>query len=315
MTTHAPSGRQLTDWQHYAPAAFRLGVRSVIAAARFVGRSAMEFVNINGLYLAAAIAYYSFMSLLPLSLVLIWASRQIIGIEQFDQRLVEGIEGVVPVLNTAGGHSFISEFIGRAVASNVAVTLFSLIGTFLGALGVFGAIRKSMNEIWGVPQARNLIIQRAIDVTLMIGAMCVLFASLILAMALTFIQQIISVMLPDAPQISPVIYEVVRWLGPLCLTFFSITVIYSWLPNVNVRLREVMLVSFLTTLAFEVVKAGFIFYLEQVAPSLVSFYGSVSTLMFFFYFVYAQSIVLLLGAMFSVKWVRRNRYHRFRIPA
>lgn len=284
-----------------------LGLRYVTLPFRFVARSVMEFVDINGLYLAAAIAYYSFMSMFPLALVLIWGSREIIGIERFDQHLIEGIESVVPVLTAAGGSSFIEDFILHAIATNNAVTLFSLVGLVFGALGVFGAIRKSMNEIWGVERYRPLVHQRLVDLMLMITASCVLFLSLMLALAFTFIEQIMAFMFPEVSQINPVLTSAVRWLAPLSLTWLAITVAYSWLPNVNVRLTEVMLVSACTTIAFELVKAGFIFYLQSVAPTIVSFYGSMTTTTLFFLFIYAQSIVLLVGAMFAVKRTLHRR--------
>ena len=174
-------------------------------------------------------------------------------------------------------------------------------------MGVFGAIRKSMNEIWGVEQYRPLLHQRVIDLFLMITGSCVIFVSLMLAIVFSFIEPIMDFMFPDSAHLSPLLIAVIRWGVPISLTWGAITVIYSWLPNVEVGLSEVALVAAITTVAVELVQLGFIFYLQQAAPSLVSFYGSLSTMMFFFYFVYAQSIVLLLGAMFAAKRTLRNR--------
>ena len=299
--------RSFSDASAIVPSSSPVNLRLLTLPFRFVIRNVMEFVDINGLYLAAAIAYYSFMSIFPLSLVLIWASRQFIGIERFDQHLIDGIESLVPVLTSTEATSFIEDFILHAIATNNAFTLFSLVGLVFGALGVFGAIRKSMNEIWGVERYRPLIHQRFVDLLLMITGSCVLFLSLMLALLFTFIEQIMAFMFPEAAQINPVLATFIRWIAPLTLTWLAITVVYSWLPNVDVRLTEVALVSALTTLAFELVKAGFIFYLQSVAPSMVSLYGSMSTMMLFFLFIYAQSIVLLVGAMFAVKRTRRKR--------
>lgn len=286
---------------------WRTGLRLLTVPAKFVARSAMEFVDINGLYLAAAIAYYSFMSIFPLALVLLWISRQWIGISEFDARLLSGIEEVVPVLGAAGGSSFIADFIQRAVSANAALTLASLGGLLLGALGIFGAIRKSMNEIWGVERYRPLLIQRVWDVCMMVAGSCVLFLSLMLAIVFTFLEQIMSFLFPEATQLSPLLIAAIRWSVPLAITWAAITVIYSWLPNVRVGLSEVVWVAGATTVAFELVQAGFIFYLQQEAHSIVSIYGSLSTIMFFLYFVYAQSIVLLMGAMFAAKRTHRKR--------
>ena len=299
--------RTISEAGSSASVGLHIVLRLIAAPALFIKRSALEFVEINGLYLAAAIAYYSFMSIFPLVLVLLWVSRRWIGIAEFDQRLVEGIEGVIPVMTAAGGSSFIAEFIQRAAETNSVLTLFSLVGLLLGAMGVFGAIRKSMNEIWGVEQYRPLLHQRVIDLFLMIAGSCVLFLSLMMAIVFSFIEPIMDFMFPDADHLSPILIAAIRWGVPISLTWGAITVIYSWLPNVEVGLSEVALVAAITTVAVEVVQFGFIFYLQQVAPSLISFYGSLSTMMFFFYFVYAQSIVLLLGAMFAAKRTLRNR--------
>ena len=301
-------GSQTANGARVATAiSWRAVFRLLTAPVKFVARSAMEFVEINGLYLAAAIAYYSFMSIFPLALVLLWVSRQWIGIEEFDARLIAGIEAVVPVLGTAEGSSFIEDFIQRAVSANAALTLASLAGLLLGALGIFGAIRKSMNEIWGVEQYRPLLIQRVWDVCMMIAGSCVLFLSLMLAIVFTFLEQIMTLLFPEVAHLSPVLIAAIRWSVPLAITWAAITVIYSWLPNVEVGLSEVVWVAGATTIAFELVKAGFIFYLQQETQSIVSIYGSLSTIMFFLYFVYAQSIVLLMGAMFAAKRTHRRR--------
>jgi membrane protein len=97
--------------------------------------------------LAALIAYYGFLSIFPLLLVLV----TVLGIAlQNDQHLQQ------QVLNSA-----LAEFpvIGPQLRGNVhalgrsgLALAIGLIGTFLGARGVAGAIQNAMNQVWEVPR-------------------------------------------------------------------------------------------------------------------------------------------------------------------
>ncbi|MCY4473979.1 MAG: YihY/virulence factor BrkB family protein [Chloroflexi bacterium] len=73
--------------------------------------------------------------------------------------------------------------------------------------------------------------------------------------------------------------------------------------------------SLLAALVFELVKCIFILYLHHGAERFLTIYGSISTLMILFVFFYAQTHILLLGALLSSKWVaylegRRGRVAR-----
>ena len=68
----------------------------------------------------------------------------------------------------------------------------------------------------------------------------------------------------------------------------------------------------LATVAFEIAKYVFIFFLRNSGGLLASIYGSISTIMMFFLFVYVESIILLAGAMLSAKWSNYLRVHEQR---
>lgn len=286
-----------------ATSAIRYSWRLAVWALMFVVRNVNDFLSINGHYLAAAIAFYGFMSIFPLSIALLWLSRRFIGIEDFERRLVDGILAQIPVLNAGEGVSFVESFINEVVSTNnPALTGFAGLGLFIAGMGVFGSIRKSVNIIWGIARPRPFLIERVMDMALMLGASCLLFLSLLITTVLAFIEQLTGFFFPNAQQFNPAFVTLIGWVAPPVMTFIVFVVIYWWLPNTKTRVTEVTGIALLGAAAFEITKLIFIFYLNRAGSSLSSLYGSISTIMLFFFFVYVEAIVLLAGAMLSAKW-------------
>ena len=273
----------------------------------FLYHNVNDFMSVNGHYLAAAIAFYSFLSIFPLTIALITLWRFVVGAEGFEDRLITGILTQIPVLAETEGPSFVERFIHN-VSNNPAVTSsLTGLGLFVAGMGVFGSIRKSVNIIWGIHRPRPFLTERAIDFMMMTVASSLIFLSVLLSAIFSFIQEIADLM---ATGVAPVDQWVVLVAGlaiPAVITFFVFTVVYWWLPNTNVRLIEILGVALLATFAFETTKYVFIYFLRNSGGLLTSIYGSVSTVMMFFFFVYFEAIILLAGAMLSAKWSNHLR--------
>ena len=107
-------------------------------------------MSVNGHYLAAAIAFYSFLSIFPafpLRLITLW--RFVVGIEGFEDRLITGIVTQIPVLAETEGPSFVEGFIHNVSNDPAVTSSLTGLGLFIAGMGVFGSIRKSVNVIWG----------------------------------------------------------------------------------------------------------------------------------------------------------------------
>ena len=266
-------------------------------------------MSVNGHYLAAAIAFYAFLSIFPLAIALITLSRLIVGWEGFEDRLVNGIVSQIPVLAETEGPSFVERFV-QNVSNEPAVTS-SLTGLtlFIAGMGVFGSIRKSVNVIWGIQRPRPFLIERAIDFVMMVIASSLLFLSLLLSAVCSFIQEIAQLLATDRAPFDQWFLVVAGYVIPSAITFLVFVVVYWWLPNTKVKFADILSVGLLATVAFEIAKYVFIFFLRNSGGLLASIYGSISTIMMFFLFVYIESIILLAGAMFSAKWSNHLRVH------
>ena len=289
------------------PRTVRRNIVWSIRAFWFVYHNVNDFMSVNGHYLAAAIAFYSFLSIFPLSIALITLWRFVVGLEGFEDRLITGIITQIPVLAETDGPSFVEGFI-RNVSNQPAVTSsLTGLGLFIAGMGVFGSIRKSVNVIWGIHRPRSFLTERAIDFIMMLVASSLLFLSVLLSAIVSFVEEIAQLLATEVVPFDQWVLLVAGLAIPSAITYVVFTVVYWWLPNTKVRLAEILGVALLATLAFEIAKYVFIFFLRNSGGLLASIYGSISTIMMFFFFVYVEAIILLAGAMLSAKWANHLR--------
>lgn len=105
-----------------------------------------KFIDDQGGYLAALIAYYAFVSLFPLllllSTVLGWV---LVGHPALQERILQSALSQFPVIGSQLGQP---KQIGGGVTGAVIGTL----GALYGGLGVGQALQNAMNTVWAVPR-------------------------------------------------------------------------------------------------------------------------------------------------------------------
>ncbi len=273
----------------------------------FVFHNVNDFMSVNGHYLAAAIAFYSFLSIFPLSIALITLWRFVVGAEGFEDRLITGIVNQIPVLGETDGPSFLEGFIHNVSNQPAVTSSLTGLGLFVAGMGVFGSIRKSVNIIWGIYRPRPFLTERLIDFIMMTVASTLIFLSVLLSTIFSFIGEIAFLLASEVAPFNQWVVIIAGLAIPAVITYVVFSVVYWWLPNTNVRFVEILGVALLATVAFELTKFIFILFLRNSGGLLTSIYGSISTVMMFFFFVYIESIILLAGAMLSAKWSNHLR--------
>ena len=273
----------------------------------FVFHNVNDFMSVNGHYLAAAIAFYSFLSIFPLTIALITLWRFVVGAEGFEDRLITGIVNQIPVLGETDGPSFVEGFIHNVSNQPAVTSSLTGLGLFVAGMGVFGSIRKSVNIIWGIYRPRPFLTERLIDFIMMTVASSLIFLSVLLSTIFSFIGEIAFLLASEVAPFNQWVVIIAGLAIPAVITYVVFSVVYWWLPNTNVRFVEILGVALIATVAFELTKFIFILFLRNSGGLLTSIYGSISTIMMFFFFVYIESIILLAGAMLSAKWSNHLR--------
>ena len=116
-----------------------------------------EFSRANAPILAAGIAYFALFSLFPLSLAFIAIASFFLGSEKEQLDAVNEIHGLIPVST-----KYLSDNIETIVRNRGPISLIGLLGLVWSGLAVFAAIRKGINQAWGISEQPSLFKKRFI---------------------------------------------------------------------------------------------------------------------------------------------------------
>ncbi|KOV58074.1 YihY/virulence factor BrkB family protein [Streptomyces sp. MMG1121] len=106
-----------------------------------------KFFDDQGTYLAALLAYYAFVSLFPLLLILVAVLGTLLsGDPGLRQHVLDSALAEFPVIGDQLGHNV------HPLHGNGLALVAGVIGTLYGALGVAQAAQYALNKIWAVPR-------------------------------------------------------------------------------------------------------------------------------------------------------------------
>jgi membrane protein len=176
---------------------------------------------------------------------------------------------------------------------------------FIGATGVFVEMQDSINQIWRVkakPEKgwKQLLINRVLSFSMIISLGFLLIASLI-------INGLILALSDQLTQYFPHLTIVVINVFNVGLTFIIISalfsVIFKFLPDVEIGWKDVRIGAFFTATLFIVGKFLIGIYIEKVGPG--SAYGAAGSIIVILVWVYYTAAILYFGAEFTQVYSER----------
>jgi membrane protein len=254
----------------------------------------------NDTTLAAAIAYYTLLSVFPLILGLLALVGAIVSDPSARAQLVGDVAGLFP-----GATELIQSTVDDVVNGRQAAGLVATAGLIWSAGGVFGAMTLALDRIWHAPRERSIFESAAISILLVLAVGITFIVSLVLSTALEVAVQfrlpLLGVSLSDLPLLLPVLGVAL----PLVITFGIFALIYWWVPNVRLTWRCAWPGALLAAILFEASKQAFAIYLSRFSH-LNAVYGSIGAVIAMITWAYYVAIVFLLGAEFNVAVERRR---------
>ena len=236
-----------------------------------------DFVTLRGPYLAAAIAYYAFLSMFPLTIGVITLLHQLFGHTDFEAIIVEALSNQIPVLTEPSGPTFVEKFVTETTENPAVTSSITGLILFVAAMGVFGAIRDSINIMWGLRRRRSFFKRKLVDGALMLGGLMLLFASLILSTAYSFASDIGEWIWDDSTLILEFFFDVVSVTAPLMISCGVFIGLYRWLPHTSIQVKEILPIALLAGIIYELAKLVFIIFVHELSDRFFSLYGSVAT--------------------------------------
>lgn len=261
----------------------------------------LEWNEDNVAHLAAALAYYTFFSLVPLLIIATAIAGSVYGQEAARGELVSQIAFYVGYDSA----NLIQTILKNTGAStpNLIVTIAGIVFVLYGATGVFSELQNSLNLIWDAPPLhtrnwRALALNRLFALVMVLGCGFLLLLSLLISTALTAMTNWINYWWPGMAVTS----QIISFLISFGLTILVFGVIYQFLPNVRVAWRDVWSGAMATALIFSIGRYLISVYLSY--STIGSTYGAAGSLAVLMLWIYYSAQLFFLGAEFTQVYAR-----------
>ncbi|HTQ05630.1 MAG TPA: YihY/virulence factor BrkB family protein [Polyangiaceae bacterium] len=275
------------------------GIRAAWSLVKATGN---DFMDDNALRLAAALAYYSLLSLAPLVVLAIAIAGFAV-----DEHAVRGAiaHELGTVVGSAGAVAV--EGIVRSAKAPTAGIVSSVVGLVVllfGASGVFGELQSALDTIWEVAPKpgrglKGIVKDRLFSFAMVMGVAFLLLVSLILSAALAAVGRYFGATLPGGEAVWHVVNFVIS-LGVVAALF---AVMFKTVPDAKVDWHDVWVGGLVTSLLFGIGKFLIALYLGKSSTS--SAYGAAGSLVLLVIWVYYSASILLLGAEFTRVYASR----------
>jgi membrane protein len=258
--------------------------------------------NDNVPRLGASLAYYTLFAMAPILVISIAIAGFFFGAEAVRGEVVGQMRGLVGETGAVAVQAMLESAATRG--DGTLATVIGLVTFFLGSTGAFLELQTALNGIWRVkpkPNAgiRQMLFQRLLSFGLVIGVGFVLLVSLVISAGLSALNRYMGHAFPGFEVLWAALNVLVS-LGVVTLLF---AMIYQFLPDVDLRLRDVWLGALVTAGLFTVGKSVIGLYLGTSAIG--SSYGAAGSVIVLLVWVYYSAQVVLLGAEFTKAYVQR----------
>jgi membrane protein len=265
---------------------------------RFPWAVIQTFSKAEGALLSGSMAYYTFLSLLPLLMVtaFVLASVATPGPEA-REAVASGLNQAFPGIGT----DVFSDVIDQVVANRGVLGVFGLLSTFYAGSGFVGAMTACMNRMWGVPTGRNPVGQKLVNILIVVMLGSVLLGSAVLTLWVSATAQRTLRLQPT----SPVISSIEEVAGPASMALVLL-LLYRLLPARRHSWLSQVPGAVFGAVGFYVLKRGFDYWAGQSAGIGALPRSLVSVVLLLLWLGFFGQLILY-GAAMNVVLDRRSR--------
>jgi len=231
----------------------------------------------NLTFLAAGIAYYAFVSVIPL-LLLALAVASVIGGDALASRVTDMLSQQLSAAGQESVSRMLTSTSGRGAASVV-----GLVGLTWSALKLFRGMDQAFEEIYTNEMEASLLEQLLDAIVVVLGIGLAVALVVAVGVALSALQ----IRIPFANVLGAVVLLVVLTVALLP--------IYYVLPPIDVTVGEVLPGAVIAAGGWVLLQIGFRVYAANAGQ--YAAYGLLGAILLFVTFLYFASIVVLVGAV------------------
>jgi membrane protein len=258
--------------------------RSLLRQLQIVVLVIRDFYNNRSLLRAAALTYYTILSLVPL-LALTFALLKAFGVQNQLQPLI------LDKLNVGDGQiaeAIVGYINNTQVAQMGAVGLVFLL---IAVISLLTNIEAAFNDIWGVNSLRPLL-RRFSDYLSVILVGPVLLISAI-SMTSSLISHSFTQRLLEMQMIGSLIVFVLK-ITPFIFMWLAFTLLYVFMSNIKVQWRAALIGGVVGGTLWQIAQLGYVHFQVGVARY-NAIYGTMAALPIFMVWVYLSWVIVLFG--------------------
>jgi membrane protein len=274
-----------------------------------IGEAVHQFHENDLFASAAAMSYFGLMTLFPALLLLLALSNKIAAGNQMISHVVQ----VYPAST-----QFLRDTIHSLSAISPGVIITCAIVTLWAGSWVFAIVERALNRIWGTTH-RTFLHGRLLTLA-MIGAVGLLLSvSVLLTSLLVYFQEIGERLSPRQLERYPLLlsvgnlaWQIIFAAVSLLVTFALFSMVYRFMPNAYVTIRDTIPGALIGSLLWETAKYLFAWSLNYFNYEQI--YGSVGAVVAVLTWGYVSSLVLLFGAQLTGVFHREHLEHPIPAP-
>lgn len=252
---------------------------------------------------SVVIAYYAIFSLPGLLVIIINIAGYFYDKGEITSRLTSQIQGMIGG-DTAKDIEAIISKAGESKGDTLA-TLLGVATLLFGATGVFYQLQQILNKMWEVkpkpkPMIFKLIRDRVFSFGLILVMGFLLLVSLALSAGLSAFSDWVAVYLSESLN---VLFRLADLLLSLSIITALFAAIYKFLPDAQIRWKDVWPGAILAAIMFTLAKFALGLYFGKSDPG--STYGAAGSIILIMLWVSYAGLILLFGAEFTQVYAQR----------
>jgi membrane protein len=261
---------------------------------RFPWAVVQTFSQAQGALLSGSMAYYTFLSLLPLLMV---AGFVLGTIATQNQAVRDAVEAAVAqIFPAVQGKEILDQLIGARFAFG----LFGLLSVAYAGSGFVGAMTACMNQMWRVASGRNPVTQKLLNLLVVVVLGAVLLGSVGLTVwAGATARRVL-------PSQANAFVQVLGWLASPASMLVVLLLLYRLLPARKHSWLSQLPGAVFAAVGFEVLKRAFGLWASNSAGVSALPAGLVSVVLLLVWLGFFGQLILY-GAALNVVWDRQRR--------
>jgi len=275
---------------------------------KILTRSLMAFMDNDLTTAAAAVSYFSMLTLFPTLLLLLTIGNSLLGPKTVEKYVIGQVLAFLP-----GAEEFVRRNLDSISEISTSVVISCVIVMLWAASWMFMVIEKALNRIWGT-YPRSFLHGRIWNIAVMSLVWALLAASALFTAFITGVQAASNnastrfplKLGPWLSALSSYAWQTMFIVASIAVTVLLFTVLYKLLPNTHVPFTEALTGAVLAGVLWEGAKFGFAFLLPYFHYDLL--YGSIGAGVALLSWVYFSSVIMLFGAQFTALLHRDHLY-------